>query len=618
MKRDRVAEDIESARHRLERIASRVRGAAGVPGPDAGSLLEEMRSQLEEMQAQWELLVSEHHELQAERESLQQLLDLAPDACLATDIGGIIRQANRRACTLLAAGSEALIGRPIAEFVVEAERPLLRDRLSRVAGSGEPTEWQMTIGADADSPRIVVATVDAAKQGDSVVGLQWLLHEVSQEPRVQPVSFRLRQEQAARAHAEAAQRRDAFLAEASEILAGSLDYEVTLSSVSRLAVPRIAHSCIVYVVQEDGSVHRLGVAHADPAKEEVLRNLLQHRPFDPDSLTRPIARALRTGEAELLPDLPASETDPLPDELDDAEVAAGVCPRSLMIVPLRIRDRVLGALSFGWSTPGAYKPDDLWLARKLADRAALAIENARLHREAKRASEAKSDFVAAMSHEFRTPLTSILAFADMLVAGIPQPITGVPHRHAEQIVGAAKHLSQLIDQVLALSRIEAGRERVQRETVDLAALVRDTAALVEPLARQKGLSFTMEVPDRGPVIQTDPNKVRQVLFNLIGNAVKFTEKGGIRVALRAEQDRVVLEVQDTGEGIPPEHLERIWEPFWRAGQGGSGARRPPGTGLGLGIVKRLVHMLGAEIRARSEPGKGSVFAVELKVETGES
>ncbi|MDP9347530.1 MAG: GAF domain-containing sensor histidine kinase [Gemmatimonadota bacterium] len=488
----------------------------------------------------------------------------------------------------------------------EIER--IRERIERLAERAGAAEAG---GADAEIPasevrqlldelRLQQELLEAARR-DLEAEREWL--QATRAPRL------LLEEQSARAHAEAAQRREAFLGEASEILAGSLDYQVTLGSVARLAVPRISDSCIVYVVEEDGRVYRMGAAHADPAREEVLRSLLEHHAFDPGSLTGPVARVLRTGEAELLPDVPVWEADPLED-LEDAALAAELAPRSLMVVPLRVRERVLGALSLGWSEPGKYTPEAVWLARKLADRAALAIENARLHREAKRASEVKSDFVAAMSHEFRTPLTAIMAFAELLVEGIPEPVTGAPLKHAEQILGASKHLAELIDQVLTLSRIDAGRERVRTEPVDLPALVRDTAALVEPLARQKELPVRVEVPERGPVIHTDPNKVRQVLFNLLGNAVKFTDRGEIRVVLREEDDCVCLEVHDTGEGIPPEHLESIWEPFWRATR--PGGSRPPGTGLGLGIVKRLVGMLGGEIQARSEPGRGSVFAVELK------
>ena len=413
---------------------------------------------------------------------------------------------------------------------------------------------------------------------------------------------RLLEEQAARRFAEAQRGREAFLAEAGEILAGSLDYETTLASVARLAVPRLADSCIVYLLDEDGMVQRLAAAHSDPAKEESLRALLGRRPFEPGALAAPVARALRSGEPELLPATSA---------LDGDEHSNG-SPGSLMVVPLRIRERILGALSLGWDEPGSYSPDVLWLARKLADRAALAVENARLHREVQRASEVKSEFLAAMSHEFRTPLTAILAYAELMVSGIPQPVPEVPRGHAERILTAAEHLTHLVEQVLTLSRIEAERDEVKREPTDLAALARDTAALIEPLARQKALELRVELPAGGATAVTDGNKVRQVLFNLLGNAVKFTSEGEVVLWLAAGDGRATFEVRDTGRGITADELERIWEPFWQADR--PGMKGNIGSGLGLGITRRLVRLLGGEIRVRSEPGLGSVFTLALPLE----
>jgi signal transduction histidine kinase len=414
-----------------------------------------------------------------------------------------------------------------------------------------------------------------------------------------PDAGRLAEQQAARLlHAEAGREREAFLAQAGEVLAGSLDYATTLATVARLCVPRVADSCIVYLVEEDGRVERLAAAHRDPDRERALHAHLERRPFDPDSMLGPVARALRTGEPELIPDVAAT--------WHGGEADAHTAPRSLMVVPLKLRDRVLGALSLGWDAQGAYAADALWLARKLADRAALAVENARLHREVRRALEVKSDFLAAMSHEFRTPLTAILAYAEFLVAGIPEPIADVPRGHAERILQAAQHLTHLVEQVLTLSRIEAERDAVHPAAVDVAALARDTAALVEPLARQKGLALRVVLPAGEPTLRTDADKLRQVLINLLGNAVKFTARGEVRLVLRTADSRAVVEVHDTGPGIAPEVIERIWEPFWQAER-----RAGAGSGLGLGITRRLVRLLGGTIRARSVPGEGSVFTVEL-------
>jgi PAS domain S-box-containing protein len=596
----------------LERLRQRVEQLepAASADPGAAAVFMELHRVLDDLHIQRELLDSTRRRLEVEREQLAELFRLAPDGYLVTDPAGIIQEANRAACALLGEPEGGLAGMSLVEFLTSARRPLLERRLAALRRGEEGAAWEMRF-----SPRhgrYVDAEVAAGPVHDDcggVVGVRWMLRDLTATRRAESAARRLWEEQAAREHAQAAERRNAFLAEAGELLAASLDYEGTLASVARLAVPRIADSCVAYVLEDDGRVRRLGVAHADPAREQALRAMLERRPFDPRSLVRPVARVLRTGEAELIPEIRARDGG-APFGVEEAEGSAGdLAPRSLLVVPLRVRDRTLGALSLGWSETGKYTPDDLWLARKLAERAALAIENARLHREARRASEAKSEFLAAMSHEFRTPLTAIVAFAELMVAGIPQPIEGVPLQQAERIQGAARHLSELIEQVLTFSRLDSERERAQAEPVDLGELARDTAALVQPLAEQKGLLMEVDVPLHGPVVQTDANKVRQVLFNLLGNAVKFTERGQVRLAVHPAPGGVTLEVHDTGEGIAPAELDRIWEPFWQAARPEVG--RPPGTGLGLGIVRKLVRVLGGEIHVRSDPGRGTAFVVRL-------
>ncbi|HEX6368971.1 MAG TPA: ATP-binding protein [Longimicrobium sp.] len=598
-----TAPDLERIRRRVEQLEPPA-GAA-----DAAAVVAELHGVLDDLHIQRELLESTRRRLEVEGEQLAELFRLSPDGYLVTDPSGVIQEANRAACALLGEPEGGVTGTSLAAFVASARRPLLERRLAALRRGEEGAEWEMRFNP-LQGPYVDAAVAAApVHDGGGVIGVRWMLRDRTAARRAEAAARRLWEEQAAREHAHAAERRNAFLAEAGEMLAASLDYEGTLASVARLAVPRIADSCVAYVLEDDGRVRRLGIAHADADREQALRTLLERRPFDPRSLVRPVARVLRTGEAELIPEITGVDAE-TPAGVHEAEwTAADLAPRSLLVVPLRIRDRILGALSLGWSETGKYTPDDLWLARKLAERAALAIENARLHREARRASEAKSEFLAAMSHEFRTPLTAIVAFADLMVAGIPEPISGAPLQHAERILGAARHLAELIEQVLTFSRLDSERERAQAEPVDLGALARDTAALVQPLAEQKGLRMAVDAPVHGPVATTDANKVRQVLFNLLGNAVKFTERGEVRLGVYPAAGGVTLEVRDTGEGIAPADLERIWEPFWQAARPEAG--RPPGTGLGLGIVRQLVRVLGGEIHARSDPGRGTVFEVRL-------
>ncbi|HEX2188438.1 MAG TPA: ATP-binding protein [Longimicrobiaceae bacterium] len=230
-------------------------------------------------------------------------------------------------------------------------------------------------------------------------------------------------------------------------------------------------------------------------------------------------------------------------------------------------------------------------------------------RMAEEASRAKSEFLATMSHELRTPLNAIVGYADLLDAGVGGPLSEVQHVHLARLRRSADHLLQLIDEVLTFSRLEAGREPVRVEGVDLAEVARAAAELVEPAAAERGLRLRVHVP-RGPVPGwTDPAKVRQILLNLLSNAVKFTERGEVLLALRVEASWVQIAVADTGIGILPEDQGRIFEPFTQVD--GSRTRRAGGTGLGLSVSRGLAVLLGGELTVSSVPGEGSTFTLHL-------
>jgi signal transduction histidine kinase len=225
------------------------------------------------------------------------------------------------------------------------------------------------------------------------------------------------------------------------------------------------------------------------------------------------------------------------------------------------------------------------------------------------ANRSKTDFLATMSHELRTPLNAMIGYSDLLLDGIPETVSEPVAASVERIGLSARHLLGLIEEILTYTRVEAGRERVDRAPTDLKRLLDEAAAVAEPLAARKGVDFRVVSPPSAVVVATDVRKVRQILLHLVGNAVKFTEEGSVTLELQASDEVAVFQVADTGQGIAPQHMEDIFEPFFQVETRHS--RRVSGTGLGLSVSRRLARLLGGELLAESKPGEGSTFELRL-------
>jgi signal transduction histidine kinase len=231
--------------------------------------------------------------------------------------------------------------------------------------------------------------------------------------------------------------------------------------------------------------------------------------------------------------------------------------------------------------------------------------------EAESANGAKSDFLAVMSHELRTPLAAIMGYQELLADGITGPVTEAQSQQLGRIKASARHLLSLIDEILTFTRLDAGRETVMPETIDLDDALKDAMEIVEPLATAKNLSLRIVSPGPGSIVESDVTKVRQILVNLLSNAVKFTDKGIVTVEANMLGKDFLLRVSDTGIGIQPENIHRIFDPFWQVEQ--KATRRATGTGLGLTVTKRLANLLGGDVDVTSTPGEGTTFTVRLPV-----
>jgi signal transduction histidine kinase len=424
--------------------------------------------------------------------------------------------------------------------------------------------------------------------------------------------------QAARAEAQAAGDRWEFLAEASRELAGSLDSETTLTSIARLAVPEVADFCIVDLLAEDGTTRAVAVAHVDPALERVAREMRRRFPVD---LARPlpVCDALRRGEAYRSGEVPEAMLEAVGQGPEHRAMIRRLGPRSWMSAPMVARGRTLGVISFFYSSSGRrYGEGDLALGQELARRAALAVESARLYREAQEAVRARDRFLARASHELRTPLTAALGSVRLLRKAVAGLLQEPPEALLTMAGRSLNAMATLIDDLLDASKLAARAERLDARPLDLAAAISAGVEAVAPQAREKGVALEVRVPD-GVVLVGERVRLEQVVVNLLANAIKFTPAGGV-VTVEAQQDTdwIRIAVRDTGEGIAPDQLERIFEPFYQTGGLGDSpitdwrTRRGRGTGLGLAICREIITLHGGRIWAESAgPGRGSTFVVLL-------
>jgi len=231
--------------------------------------------------------------------------------------------------------------------------------------------------------------------------------------------------------------------------------------------------------------------------------------------------------------------------------------------------------------------------------------------EAESANGAKSDFLAVMSHELRTPLAAIMGYQELLADGITGPITDAQAQQLGRIKASARHLLSLIDEILTFTRLDAGRETVLSESMDLDEAIKGAVEIVEPLAASKSIELRAVSPGPGKIVESDPIKVRQILVNLLSNAVKFTDTGSVTAKGTLRDKEFELSVIDTGIGIQPENIHKIFDPFWQVEQ--KATRRATGTGLGLTVTRRLANLLGGDVVVTSTPGEGTTFTVTLPV-----
>jgi signal transduction histidine kinase len=375
------------------------------------------------------------------------------------------------------------------------------------------------------------------------------------------------------------------------------------------SVARLCDADMTAIRRPRGSAFLHVASHGSPTEYEEY---MQSRPAEPERGTV-VGRVLLEGKPVHVPDVQA----------DPEYMMVGISKRAgfhtILGVPLLREGNPIGVIILGRRTVRAFTDKQIELATTFANQAVIAIENVRLfneieekNRQLQQASENKSQFVSSMSHELRTPLNAIIGITEMMVTNAARFGTEKALEPLQRVNRAGTHLLGLINQVLDLSKIEAGKLELNPQTVQLAPLIDEVIGTARQLADQNKNRLTTELPDDLGSLTIDPMRLRQVLFNLLSNACKFTKQGEVKLRarrVRNGRDWIELVVSDTGIGMTPEQQAKLFEEFSQADK--TTAQRFGGTGLGLAITRKLSRMMGGDVTVTSEPGEGSVFTVRL-------
>jgi PAS domain S-box-containing protein len=613
------------------------------------------------------------------------------------------------------------VGKTLHE-VIPALAPQLEPLYRRVLATGESYVHHELTGETPSAPgearHWLTSYYPVKTPTGEILGMAAIVNEITERRRAEEERARLLEaERAARAEAEAARERLALLAEASNLLASSLEYETTLANVAELMTSRLADWAIVYLIDTGGNLRPIVGRHGDPARDALVRELTDRYPIGLSD-ANVVAHVLRTGKAALIPELPDDALERIAVSEEHLEMLRRLGLTSVIVVPLVVVGRVIGAIGLALGEgERRFGAADLALAEELALRAAFAIENARLYREAEQRAQAsqaltfigdgvllvghdgvvqlwnpaaetitgisrdavvghavsslhgweellarvpvvspdeppraetlpvdlgelelwlsisgvsfaegtvyafrdvsdelalekvRSDFIATVSHELRTPLAAIYGAAVTL----QRDDLVLPEERRGDLLGVitaeANRLARIVNDILWASRVDSGTLRVaisRCDPVEIAQSVVDATLVHLP----RTLSLSLVAPDALPHVACDPDKLRQVLSNLVDNAVKYSPDGGtIEVRIETAPQAVRFAVADEGIGIPARERERIFEKFYRLDP--DLARGVGGTGLGLYISRELVERMGGRIWVDAADGAGSTFYVEL-------
>jgi hypothetical protein len=526
---------------------------------------------------------------------------------------------NKAGSELLGRPASALIGKNDYDFFPREEADFFTSKDRDVLTSKKSLEiFEETLSTPQGIRFLHTKKIPILdKHGDP----QYLLgisEDITEKKALEQQKIDFMQAQVARSEAEKSAGRLEFLAEASVNLSTSLDIYFMLNAFSRTVTKNFADACLVdFYDDSDGTVERIMTTYRDEARQPDADDWSRKNKLDDEETKDAIAKVIKGGQGKVFNGL---EGDSVLQTVKDVELSQQLMKNgktSMIVVPLIYHGKVFGTLTMISTNPGrSYNEFDLSLAQDLARRASLAIENARLFGKANEASRAKSAFLANISHEIRTPLGAMLGFAELALDSkntSPEEKSG----YLATIIRNGQQLLHIVDEVLDLSKAESDQILVEKISFSLPKLLEDVSSLLTVKAQEKNLQLSItpvgKLPDR---VTTDPLRLRQILINIVGNAIKFTEQGSVdvTVCVQSAKKKSLLEfvVKDSGIGISDEQAPRLFQPFVQADS--SMTRKYGGTGLGLFLARKLAKLLGGDVVLRkSDLLKGSEFVITVDI-----
>jgi PAS domain S-box-containing protein len=606
-------EQLSEIRARVARLCANAEGGepVGAEAAELDRLLAALAEADAARVAEYERVRAARRLAESELDHYRRLLEYGPDGYVVTNQHGVIQEANHAATELLNVSRRFLIGKPLSIFIDHDDLPSFRGRLNRLQVE-DRIEWPVRLRPRARPSLEAALAVSAFPESEGAPpALRWFIRDVSARHRAEELATAhefmkqlLASEQRSRAESESAEHRFRTLAEAGHLLAASLDIRMGLSGVAGLVVPALADLFIADVFTGE-ALETVALAHANADLGERLRAGWQ----PPAELAgdHPIAEVARTRQPLLLEGVPADWLRRWAGSEEALGPWRDVGLSAVLVLPLHSHDRWRGVLTFGLGRlRTAWDGADRRLLEDIAQRAALALDTAALFRELEAEHRRKDEFLAMLAHELRNPLAAITSAAEAMQRA------DVTHRERlEEILRRQlAHLGRLVNDLLDVSRVRFGRVLLHRRRLDLRDLTRHSLDILRASGQTDHHRLTLTVARDAVPVWVDPDRMEQVVANIVDNAIKYTPRGGsIDVVVAEESGHGVVRVRDTGIGIDPGHLRSIFEVFSRVG-GEQGSR--PGLGLGLAVVRDLVTQHGGSVEAISAgSGRGSEFAIRL-------